>query len=110
MSSPTSRALKDARQLGWTAAVVERWNQYARVRQDLFGFIDILCVHPELGVLGIQACADGSHAARRDKILAHENLPTVLRAGIKVEVWSYGLRGARGKRKLWELRREEIKA
>ena len=49
--------------------MVERWNQYAKVRQDLFGFVDILAVRPN-EILAVQACAGASHAARRDKILA----------------------------------------
>ena len=37
MSSPTQRSLQHCRKNGWIAGVVEKWNQYARIRQDLFG-------------------------------------------------------------------------
>lgn len=109
MSSPTQRALKDARELGFTAQVVERFNIYAKVRVDLFGCIDIVAIREGIGILGIQACADGSHAARMTKAKSEPKIQTWIAAGGRFEVWSYGLRGARGKRKTWTLRREELK-
>jgi len=107
-SSPTQRALKDLRSLGFVAAVVERFNPHAKVRQDLFGFIDIVACFPEFGVLGVQACAGASHAARRAKILAEPRVRPWLESGGRVEVWSYRRAGAAGRRKVWTLRREEV--
>lgn len=106
--SPTQRSLKLARELGFTAAVVERWNPHAKIRQDLFGVIDLLLVKHGIGIVGVQACAGASHAARRAKSLAETKLVEWLHAGGRFEVWSWSKRGARGKRKLWEVRREEI--
>lgn len=110
--TPTQRALADARELGMQAQVVERWNAYAKVRIDLFDCIDIVAVHEGVGVLGIQACAGASHAARRDKAIASERLLRWLGAGGRFEVWSYSKvnGGKRGGRKLWKLRREELVA
>lgn len=42
--SPTQLSLKAMRSAGFTAEVTEKWNPYAKIRQDLFGFVDILCV------------------------------------------------------------------
>ena len=42
-------------------------SELAKVRQDLFGVIDVVAIHPDLGIVGVQACAGGSHAARRTK-------------------------------------------
>lgn len=114
--SPTQRSLAFCRRRGMTAQVVERWNPYARVRHDLFGCIDIVaCVAPGFappgirnGILGIQACAAASHAARRAKAMAEPRLRQWLDAGGQFEIWSWGKKGARGKRKLWELRREAL--
>jgi hypothetical protein len=39
-TSPTQLSLKKLREEGYTVAVVEHWNSFARIRQDLFGFID----------------------------------------------------------------------
>ena len=110
MTSPTQRALKDLRTLGFTAQVVERFNPHAKVRQDLFGCIDIVAVREGCGILGVQACAGASHAARRAKSLDEPRLRAWLAAGGRFEVFSYAKRGGRGERKRWQLRREELTA
>lgn len=117
--TPTQRTLKECKARGWTAAIVEKWNPHARVRQDLFGCIDVLAIVPAeeecplLGlprIIGIQACAGSSHAARRTKALAEPRLRAWLAAGARFEVWSWSKRGGRGKRKLWQLRAESLTA
>lgn len=113
-TSPTQRTLAELRKRGWTAQVVERWNQHARVRVDLFGVIDLIALAPtELrldgkrsAIVGIQACAGPSHAARRDKILAEPRAKQWIEAGGCLELWSWSLRGDRGKQKRWTLRVE----
>lgn len=35
---------------------VEHFNAFAGIRQDLFGFIDLLAVHPHYGTVGVQVC------------------------------------------------------
>lgn len=107
--SPTQRTLKHLRDAGYTVAVVERWNQYAKIRQDLFGIIDLIAISPIAGIVGIQACAGASHAARRAKSIAEPRLRTWLQAGGKFEVFSWSKTGARGKRKTWTPRCESIR-
>lgn len=63
-TSPTQRSLKLLRDLGWHAQVVERWNPHAFIRQDLYGWIDIIAVHPTFGILGVQTTT-GDHLAHR---------------------------------------------
>ena len=46
MSSPTQRTLRWLRKLGWSACVVDKYNHFARVRQDAFGWGDILAYLP----------------------------------------------------------------
>jgi hypothetical protein len=115
VSSPTARTLAELRRLGWTAQVVEHWNAYARRRIDLGGGIDVVAWHgPNLstfahgGILGVQACAGASHAARRDKLLALPAMREWVAAGGLLEIWSWAKQGARGKRKVWTLRRESL--
>jgi len=110
MTSPTQRTLAHFRSLGFTIQVVERWCNYSRRRIDLFGVIDLVAVHAELGVVGVQACAGASHAARRLKAIDEPKLLTWLQAGGRFEVVSWAKRGARGKRKAWACRREELVA
>lgn len=104
-TSPTQRTLAHCRAQGWPVQVVERWNPHAKVRVDLFGVIDLVAITPT-GLLGIQACAGASHAARRDKILAEPRAAAWVAAGGRLELWSFSKRGARGERKLWTLRVE----
>jgi hypothetical protein len=114
-TSPTARTLAECRKRGLIAQVVEKWNPHARIRQDLFGVIDLLAILPpsNLGpgsILGIQACAGGDHATRRDKILAEPRAAAWIRSGGRLELWSWSKRGDRGARKLWTLRVEAFTA
>lgn len=85
LSTPTQRTLRRLRDQGYTAAVVERWNPHAKIRQDLFGFIDVLAVGP-CGTLAVQACNYGDVARRIEKITNHENVGAVREAGWSIEV------------------------
>jgi hypothetical protein len=113
VSSPTARTLAKLREEGWTAQVVERFNPYSKTRVDLGGGIDIVAwssLGPETlsGIMGVQACAGASHAARRDKLLALPSMREWVAAGARLEIWSWAKQGARGARKLWTLRREAL--
>lgn len=87
--TPTARSLKKLRDDGYLAQVVEHWNHYARVRNDLFGFGDILAVR-EAEVLMVQATSRSNVSARVTKIAEHENTARVRMAGIRIEVWGWG--------------------
>jgi hypothetical protein len=111
MTSPTQRTLAECKRRGWTAQVVE---QNIRIpggrmfKRDLFGIIDIVAITPD-GILGIQATATAAHHAHRlTKARAEPRLATWLGAGARFEVWSFSKRGARGKRKTWQLRAEAV--
>lgn len=101
--SPTQRTLKKLKDDGVPAYVTERWNPFARIRQDLFGFIDVVALHDGY-ILGIQCTSDSSVSARVKKIRESKYFEPWLRAGGRVEVWGWGKKGARGKRKTWTLR------
>lgn len=96
--TPTQRSLQKLRDEGYLATVTERWNSHARVRQDLFGFVDILALR-EGETLAIQTTTASNFAARRKKVLAHENLDAVISAGWQVVV--HGWR--KNKAGKWEL-------
>lgn len=125
--SNTQRTLRELRAQGRIAAIAERWNPYAGperidpatrtwrrtgIRQDLFGFIDVLALDPQRGIIAIQSCAGSAHAKHRRKIVeecaeaAHE----WLRCGGRIELWSWSkrvvVRG--GKAMRWVVRVEEI--
>ena len=86
--SPTQLTLRELKEQGYLAAVVEKWNPHARIRQDLFGFIDVLAVK-EGETLAIQATTDTNVPARVRKIADHENVPGVRKADWRIEVWGW---------------------
>ena len=106
--SPTQRALKQLRDLGFTCGIVEKWNMHTKQRQDLFGCIDLICVRDGVGIVGVQATSGTNHSARREKSIAEPRLREGLEAGGRFEIVSFSKRGERGKRKLWTMRREEL--
>jgi hypothetical protein len=66
--SPTQQALKHYRGLGYTLAITERWNPFAKIRQDLFGFIDLVAMKAGEPILAIQATSASNVSARVNKI------------------------------------------
>ncbi len=96
MSSPTQRSLKLLRDGSALAAVTERWNAHARVRQDLFGFIDVVAIVPgQPGLTAVQATSAPNQAARLAKISALPAARAWLGAGNRIEV--HGWRKSRGR-------------
>lgn len=107
-TSPTARTLKVLREAGWPAQVVERWCPFSRRRKDLFGCIDIVALING-NVVGIQACAGSSHAARRKKSQDEPLLKDWLECGALFVVWSWAKQGPAGKAKRWTFRIEGLK-
>ncbi|MFM2193987.1 MAG: hypothetical protein RLZZ460_657 [Chloroflexota bacterium] len=71
--------------LGYTVAIVERWNPFAKIRQDLFGVLDLLCLGQN-EVVGVQTTSGANVSARVRKIAEHENTPRIRKAGIRILV------------------------
>ena len=103
--SPTQRALELAREQGYRAAVVEKWNAFAPtpdgkrrgIRQDLFGFIDVIAIR-EGETLAIQATSLGNVSDRVKKITGEDciaALGDVRKAGWRVVIWGFGLNSKR---------------
>jgi hypothetical protein len=93
--SPTTRSLALLREQGYTVAVVEKWNPHAKIRQDLFGFIDILAIKRG-ETLAVQATAAGV-SARLKKINDSELLPKVREAGWTIQIWGWTKSAKTGK-------------
>lgn len=115
MASPTQRALAFCKEQGWTVQIVEKWNQWAKVRQDLFGCIDLVVLDGAgSGPLGVQVTSGSNVAARLTKARAELRLQDWLRSPARFEVWGYSKRkkrkkdGSIGKATEWVLRREVI--
>jgi hypothetical protein len=106
--------MAELRERGYFPAIAERFNPFAKVRQDLYGFIDILAVHPDGRLLAIQTCSGegGDPAARVRKILALP-IAKLLAGHMEIEVWSWARRvnpAGRGRRKVWTLKVESLTA
>jgi hypothetical protein len=84
-TSPTQLSLKKLRQEGYTVAIVEHWNAFARIRQDLFGFIDLLALKDK-EVLAVQTTSASNMSARAKKIGEHENVGAVRKAGWTIHI------------------------
>jgi hypothetical protein len=105
---------------GWKVAIVEKWNQWAHIRQDLFGMCDLIAIRPDRsGVTGIQACGEdvsihvhklleGYWNIKGKFVGPNDCLPIWLKAGNPFFIWAWRKRGAEGKRKTWELRQVEF--
>jgi hypothetical protein len=105
-SSPTKRTLELLRREGYSAAVVERFNTYAKVRVDLFGFGDVLAIRPDCpGVLAVQATTTDNQAGRLRKALAIPELKVWVAAGNRVEIWGWRKNGRSGR---WEVTRRPV--
>ena len=82
--SPTQRSLAFLREQGYLVSIVERWNPHARIRQDLWGWCDLLAIRKG-EVLAVQVTASAV-SARIKKIQESETIALVRDAGIRVEV------------------------
>ncbi|SRR5258706_10667607 len=109
-----SRAL--LKEQGFDTWIVEKpWNSYTKRREDLFNFIDLVGIREDRpGVIGIQACGEDA-SSHTNKILEgfvkdgkefppNPYIRTWLRAGNAFFIWAWRMRGAKGKRKTYQLR------
>lgn len=97
-TSPTQRSLKDLRAKGYSAAVVEHWNQFAHIRQDLYGWIDIVACSSKYGILGVQTTTYSNMKARIAKAKGNIHLANWLGGGGALHV--HGWRKVKGR---WEV-------
>ena len=84
-TSPTQRSLKLMRDQGYLCEITERWNPFAKIRQDLFNFVDILCVKDGKTV-AVQTTSYSNMSARIKKIQELETYPIVRSAGWEIVV------------------------
>ncbi len=102
--SPTQRSLALCRKHGWTCQVTEHWNQFARIRQDLFGFIDVLIMNGT-GFIAIQSTSGDNMSKRIAKIKEEPRALLWLQSGGRIMV--HGWRKLAGERS-WSCREVEV--
>lgn len=103
--SPTARSLALLRELGYEPDIVERRIPGADTTRDFFGCVDLIAAHPQGGILAVQATTSSNLAARVTKAKGEPRLVVWLRAGGRFEAWGWSERGARGRTKVWTVRR-----
>lgn len=118
-SVPLQRSKAWLEEKGWHVWVTEHWNQWAHIRQDMFGLIDFVAIrHDSPGVWGINSCGedvqahirkyiDGWTDVKKGKVYGpNTHLPVWLAAGNKFSIfgWSKKNSGGQGSRKTWQLR------
>lgn len=99
-TSPTQRTMTAMREAGYTCGVVEKWNMHAKIRQDLFGFIDIVAMRGD--VIGVQATTMENKNARLNKIIAEPRARMWLLAGARIQLWSWRKLATKVNRKSWQ--------
>lgn len=98
-TSPTQRTLAELRKRGYLAAVVEKWNPHAKIRQDLFGLIDVIGLR-EGETLAVQTTSGDHVADRIQKIADSDKVAFIRKAGWRIVVHGWR-KSAAGK---WVLR------
>lgn len=89
MTSPTQRTLARLKKENYDlVAITERWNPFAKIRQDLFGCIDILAIK-DGDTVAIQVTSYSNVSARVKKITESVALGPLRKANwtILVEGW-----------------------
>ncbi len=107
-TTPTRRSLAYLRKQGYTVAIVEHWNQFARIRQDLFDFGDLLAIKPGEPILIVQTTTKSNQLARYKKIVSIQEAKTWLLAGGKIVVHGWADVAEEGKRKKWEVSERQV--
>lgn len=88
--TPTQRTMRELRSQGIKCQVVERWNHYAKVRQDLFGIIDVVACDKARGVIGVQCCSNlSSHWNKLTIDKAQDSLDWLETPGTFLEIWHW---------------------
>jgi len=94
MRSPTELSLEYLRKKGYSVAITEHWNPFGKVRQDLFGIIDLVAIKAgEVGVLGIQTTSKSNISARVAKAKNNKDLLVWYKAGNNfiIHGWENGI-------------------
>lgn len=91
--TPTQRTLKALRDRGLLCHIVEKFNPHAGpfgIRQDCFGFIDIIALDEGRGIIGVQSTGQAFNSHKNKIIIDKEiECKAWLLCGGKVELWGW---------------------
>ncbi len=85
--SPTQLTLRKLRDDGYICKVVEHWNVFARIKQDLWGF-DV--IGAKRGEAVLVQCTSASNISNRvNKLADMESTGRLREAGFRLLVWGW---------------------
>ena len=93
-TSPTQLSLKKLRAEGYLVVITEKWNVFCKIRQDMWGWCDLLAIK-ENEVLAVQTTSYTNISARVQKITNSDTLGMVRKSNIKVNVHGWRKVGSR---------------
>ena len=112
--TPTQRTLAAMREQGRLCAIAEKFNAFVGphgIRQDLFGFIDIVAIDPVKGIVAVQSCGqDWSGHVKKMLEERNENMYAWIKhAPIELWAWRKVKLQRGGKAERWSPRVGDVK-
>ena len=121
-SIPLQRSKAWLEEKGFHVWIVEHFNPFAHIRQDMYGFADLVAIrHDMKGVWAINACGEnvkehigkylnGWTHPKKGQQPPNPHLPVWLCGGNRMSIMGWGKRSSDGKgsRKVWTLRLVEF--
>jgi hypothetical protein len=90
--SATEKSLALMRKRGFICAIVEHFNPWVKIRQDLWGIADIECYDPSgehTGVTYVQTTTGSNHSSHKKKILESKHIRGLLACSNSFELHSW---------------------
>ncbi len=84
MSSPYAKSKQRLEKIGYRVGKCEHWNHFAKIRQDLYGCIDLIAMRPGEALLAVQPTDITSVSKRMAK--AHQTAIDWVSTGNRFEV------------------------
>lgn len=103
--SPTQCTLDKWKKAGYRCAVVEKWNPHVKVRQDLFGFIDVIAIGEE-ETIAIQSTSKNNMSTRVKKIESEDLFAAV--SDVRKAGWRIIVEGWHKPGRKWECKEIEL--
>lgn len=109
-TSSNQRSSNECRKRGWIPSIVEKFVVQIHHRFDCWGILDLVALSKDFnGIIGIQATDHHRYEEHLTMLKRHPHAKLFVEQGNTLLLWSWAKRGARGKRKMWELKEHDLK-
>lgn len=109
--NPLQRTKQFLEEAGWYVEKTEHWNHFAKVRNDLLGFADLIALPKTIDAnfaILVQATSYTNHSARKQKILASKTARLWHKTGGQIWIISWRKIGKDKRKDVWAPRVECI--